>query len=521
MILTLYKARGDMLSLVDKRAIFCCLGCLMKEPSLLSSEKYKLTKDDFRVKGESPFYVIIFAAINNLFNENNEHIDVFSIDSFLSGYSKQYAIFNDNNGIDYLHSSIEQAHIGNFDYYYTRLKKFSLLRDYVEKGFCIKEIYDEDLIEPKEQEIMMQKFESMSIQDIIDHFEAKQVDIRDKYLTDTDSETIHASKDARKLVQKFKEKPDYGISLIGNIQNAIFRGAKLNKLVLRSAPSNLGKTRIALAEAVDMAIDEIYDLKKEEWVYNNQGENVLFITTEMEGESLQPTILAYISGVPEDSIRDAITTEKEDERIEKAIQILERSNLWIEYIPNFDTQIIETKIKQHILNNNAQYIYFDYLHLSLSILEEIANSSKGMRMREDMVLFMFMNRLDQMRKKYNVHIRTATQVNGDWKTTKDADSTVLRGSKALADKATAGIVALSPTKADLEAIEPILRQHFYPEPNVVYHIYKNRETKYKDVKLWLHINYDTMRMTELFLTTNDYKPISIQPKKIVTKQFDF
>lgn len=493
----------------------------MKQPSLLDNEKYKLNRDDFITKGESSFYVIIFAAINNLYRDGNEKLDVFAIDSFLSNYDKQYAIFNENKGIEYLESAIEQSYVENFDYNYNRIKKFSLLRECVKFGFEIKEIYDEDIIDPKEQEKMMAEFDSMEIKDIIDHFESKQIELRNNYLHDTKTETIHAAKNARELIQKFKEEPDYGISLIGNIQNTIFRGAKLNSLVLRSAPSNLGKTRIALAEAVDMAIDEIYDINKGEWVYNNQGENVLFITTEIEGELLQPTILAYISGVPEDSMRDAITTEEEDQRIDRAIQILERSNLWIEYIPDFDTQLIETKIKQHILQNNVQYIYFDYLHLSLSILEEIANSSKGMRLREDMVLFMFMNRLDQMRKKYNVHIRTATQVNGDWKNVKDADSTVLRGSKAIADKATAGIVALSPTKADLEAIQPIIRKCFCQEPNVVYHIYKNRYSKYKDVKLWLHIDYDTMRITELFLTTNDYKLISIKPTEIKTKKFDF
>lgn len=505
------------MSLLEKRSVFQVLGNLMKKPSLLEDSKYKLRKEDFHEEGESQFYVLIFAAINNLFNDGIEEIDVLMIDSFLSSYDVQYKVFNDNDGLDYIQNAIEQSNIRNFDYSYNRLKKFSLLREYKKNGFDIKDIYDENIINPKESEQMMKDFDELTIDKMIEHFDKKLIEITSQFSRSQETQTIHASSSARELLKKYKNAPDYGISLIGNIQNTIFRGGKLKSLGLRSAPSNLGKTRLALAEATDMAIDTIFDLKKNEWVSNNNGENVLFISTEIEGDALQGTILAYISGVPEKKIKDGATTEEEDLRLEKAVEILEKSNFWIEYIPDFDTQLIENKIKQHIIDNQAQYIYFDYLHISMSILEEIANSSNGMKLREDMVLFMFMNRLDQMRKRYNVYIMTATQVNGEWKNSENADSTVLRGSKAIADKATKGIIALSPTTKDLEAIESIMRTGFYPEPNIVYHIYKNRETEYKDCKLWLYVDFDTMRVQELFLTKNNYELISIQPTEIKTE----
>jgi replicative DNA helicase len=516
------------MSIFDKRSVFQVLGNLMKKPSLLDEERFKLNKDDFYSEGESSFYIIIFAAINNLYEQGIEEIDLMMIDTFLSNYDVQYKIFNDNDGLEYLQNALDQSHIRNFEYSYNRLKKFSLLREYKKNGFEIKEIYDEDIIDPKESELMVSEFDKLTIDDMISHFDKKLLEISNQFSKNEETKTIHASSKAKELLQKYKKAPDYGISMIGDIQNSIFRGAKLKSLGLRSAPSNLGKTRIALGEATDMAIDEIYDLTEKKWVSHNNAENVLFISTEIEGDALQSTILAYISGVPEEKIKDGITNEEEDERLEKAVEILERSNFWIEYIPDFDTQLIENKIKQHIIENQAQYIYFDYIHISMSILEELANASKGMKLREDMVLFMFMNRLDQIRKRYNVYIQTATQVNGDWKNSDNADSTVLRGSKALADKATKGIIALSPTKKDLESIEPILKNGFYPEPNIVYHIYKNRETKFKDCKLWLYIDFDTMRQQELFLTKNTYELINIKPTKIKTepkanksKKFDF
>lgn len=500
----------------------------MKKPALLDDNKYKFHQDDFFAEGESSFYVIIFAAINNLYEQDIEEIDLMMLDTFLSNYDVQYKIFNDNDGLEYLQKAIEQSHIRNLDYSYTRLKKFSLLRMYKQNGFDITDLYDESIIDPRASEVMVSEFDKLTIDEMISFFDKKLLEISNHFSKNEETKTIHAADKAKELLQRFKQKPDYGISMIGNLQNTIFRGAKLKSLGLRSAPSNLGKTRIALGEAADMAIDEIYDLDKNEWVSHNNGENVLFISTEIEGDALQSTILAYISGVPEEKIKDGATNEEEDERLEKAVEILARSNFWIEYIPDFDTQLIENQIKKHIIENQAQYIYFDYIHISMSILEELASASKGMKLREDMVLFMFMNRLDQIRKRYNVYIQTATQVNGDWKNSENADSTVLRGSKALADKATKGIIALTPTNKDLESIEPILKKGFYPEPNVVYHIYKNRETKFKDCKLWLYIDYDTMRQKELFVTNNNYELMTIKPTEIKTtpkenkqKKFNF
>ncbi|SNZ10020.1 Replicative DNA helicase [Terribacillus aidingensis] len=503
------------MSLFDKRSAFQVLGNLSQKPSLLDDKQYRLNKDDFNAADESAFYMIIFGAIHNLYNEGLEEVDAIAIDNFLSSYEKQYKVFNENNGAQYIQEAINQSHLRNFEYYYKRLKKFSLLRHYVDQGIDVSDIYDDSIVDPRESEVLMAEFDKKSVADIISDIDRRIFQVTKKFVDSTDSERMHASEGVKELLNKFKETPDYGISLIGNYQNTIFRGGKLKTLSLRSAPSNLGKTRLALGEAADMAIDEMYDWKKKEWLKRGNTENVCFITTENEADELQPTLLAYISGVAETKIKDGDTTEEEDEILQKAVEVLERTNFQIAYIPDFDMQQIETEIKDQILENNIQYIYFDYIHISLQILTELAEASNGMKMREDMVLFMFMNKLDQIRKKYNVFIKTATQVNGEWKNVQNADSTLLRGSKALADKATSGMIALSPTNKDLEAIQPILKNGFYPgAPNVVYHIYKNRHTKFKDMKLWLYVDYDTMRQHELFLTTNNYEMVDISPTNI-------
>lgn len=505
---------------MDKRSIFQCLGGLMKNPKLLDDSKYKLERADFESKRESSFYVIIFAAITNLYEESVEKIGVLEIDSFLSAHEIQYATFNDNNGREYLHRAMEETHSDNFDYYYNRVKKFSVLREYREQGFDIKEVYDDTILNPRMQEDLMKQFNDMSVGDIIDHFEQKQLDIKHRFVIEDRVFSGKAGDGGEELLQKFKDEPDYGISLIGDIQNTIFRGAQARTIGMRSAPSNLGKTRISLAEAVDMAIDEWYDLELNEWVSKGRAERTLFIATETEKNDLEPTMWAYISGVPEERIKDGEFNQEEEKRLRRAISVLENSGLWIDYIPDFDTDLIESRVKQHIYDNNVEYVYFDYVHISATLMEELAAPSAGVRLREDMILFMFVDRLEKICKDLGVWLRTASQVNGEWKHAETADSTLLRGAKNMADKLNFGIIMLTPTKAELEQIEPIIKNRFGKQPNLVYHIYKNRATRYKDCKLWLHIDYDTMRQEELFVTDNHGELIEVRPTQIEVKTND-
>lgn len=82
-------------------------------------------------------------------------------------------------------------------------------------------------------------------------------------------------------------------------------------------------------------------------------------------------------------------------------------------------------------------------------------------------------------------------------------------SKAIADRIDAGYIALAPTKMELEAIKPILANGFYPEPNMIYHLYKCRRGKITRVKVWLHANLGNCRVEDLFVTTFDNELIPV------------
>ena len=158
----------------------------------------------------------------------------------------------------------------------------------------------------------------------------------------------------------------------------------------------------------------------------------------------------------------------------------------------------------------VQYVYFDYLHTSVKLIMQIANMSKGMKLQEYQILYIFASKLKTLANTLQVHISSSTQLNGEYKDTKIKDETLLRGSKSIADRIDIGVISLPPTKDELKGVENILRQGIYPVPNLIYHVYKVRRGKLTRVRLWLHADLGTCRTRDLFVTDNDYNLIPVE-----------
>ena len=73
-------------------------------------------------------------------------ISLNNIMDFLSERPKSEAIYKQNKGDEWLQKISSIATQSTFDYYYGRLKKFSLLRAYDNCGIDVSDIYDIDNI---------------------------------------------------------------------------------------------------------------------------------------------------------------------------------------------------------------------------------------------------------------------------------------------------------------------------------------------------------------------------------------
>ncbi len=499
--------KSKLVSYVNKQAIREILGSLLQEPSLI--REYKIVQNDF----PETFHKLIFAAINNLYKNGAEIIDAVAIDEYLSHYETQYQVFTKNEGINFLEKVQEMALQSNFKYYYDQLKKFSLLRSYAENGIDVSEFFDPDEIDPVTIETQRKLLDEYSLQDIINHYKKKQLKIIAPFISTEGRDSKKAGVGGHEQKEKWKQDTAWGIGYSSAYLTTALHGVRKRRFNVKSAGTGVGKTRSSIADIGYACSPYYYDKALGKWCENPNGtyNGALYIGTEMELlEEIDPILWAYIADVPQDHIEFNMYEEGEEERVDKAIDILEHeANIWFEYVPEYDANTLEEVIEQHKLDHNIEYVWFDYISATVELNSEYASESKvKMVVREDQVLANLSKKLKNFTRKFDVSIDSFTQVTGDFKNEANRDQTIVRGAKSIIDKADGAMIAMPPTEKELKKVEPITRELLNkPAPNLVYSLYKNRGGKWNKIKIWLYIDYSTMRVHDLFVTDYEYKLI--------------
>lgn len=499
--------KSKLVSYVNKQAIREILGSLLQEPSLI--REYKIVQNDF----PETFHKLIFAAINNLYKNGAEIIDAVAIDEYLSHYETQYQVFTKNEGINFLEKVQEMALQSNFKYYYDQLKKFSLLRSYAENGIDVSEFFDPDEIDPVTIETQRKLLDEYSLQDIINHYKKKQLKIIAPFISTEGRDSKKAGVGGHEQKEKWKQDTAWGIGYSSAYLTTALHGVRKRRFNVKSAGTGVGKTRSSIADIGYACSPYYYDKALGKWCENPNGtyNGALYIGTEMELlEEIDPILWAYIADVPQDHIEFNMYEEGEEERVDKAIDILEhKANIWFEYVPEYDANTLEEVIEQHKLDHNIEYVWFDYISATVELNSEYASESKvKMVVREDQVLANLSKKLKNFTRKFDVSIDSFTQVTGDFKNEANRDQTIVRGAKSIIDKADGAMIAMPPTEKELKKVEPITRELLNkPAPNLVYSLYKNRGGKWNKIKIWLYIDYSTMRVHDLFVTDYEYKLI--------------
>lgn len=500
---------------VDVTAIMQVIGCVYNNPQILEFEdKYTITDEDF----PDEFHRTVFGAIYKVYELGAKTITLENLADFLSSRPKSAAIYKKNDGDKWLLKVADVASQLSFDFYYNRLKKMTLLRAYDNYGVDVSDIYDPDnILDIKKKQLQEDLLDNSSLEEIADKVDRKISDIRLKYVDDTTGEAIQAGKGVLQLIQKFKDHPEVGVPLYGRLVNTVTRGARLKKFYLRSAATGIGKTRSMIADACNIACNKIYD-ESFGWINNGTSEPTLFITTEQELEEIQTMMLAFLSNVNEEHIINGEYEGDEEERVIKAGEILESSPLYVEELPDFSLKDVENVIKKNIRDHDVKYIFHDYIHTSLKILEEITKRSGGVKLREDNILFMLSNKLKDICNQYGVFIMSATQLNGDYQEAKTPDQNLLRGAKSIADKIDYGSILLSVKEEDIDALDSILSSNIFEKPTIKMSVYKNRRGRYKGIIMWCKADLGTCRIQPMFCTTYDYELINMDDIKIIVEK---
>ena len=186
--------------LFDKYSCLHTIGCLLLDVNLIDDINRPLDRDDFDVER---FYRIVFVAIYNLIVQGVEKVDEFAIDSYLSQYKEQYKIFEENNGMNYIINAREMASLDNYDWYYHRLRKFSLLRYYEKNHLDTSFIFNPDIEDENGSE--QRKFDEYTETDIVELVEnILTISPKNKYCSNILSKDCQAGEGIDDLIEELK-----------------------------------------------------------------------------------------------------------------------------------------------------------------------------------------------------------------------------------------------------------------------------------------------------------------------------
>lgn len=493
------------------RSVYTVLGILCNAPQTLRNPDLPLNEGDFF----QAFHKNIFSAINNIVYDNPQvtAISPVDIDNYLAQYPQNYKIWEQHKGFEYIESAIKNVNMKTYEGNYWRVKKFAMLRDYVKSGIDVKDLYDYSLTDLKQQEEQMKTLDKMSIDSIIDYFNVRMLNLRDKWSIGERRKSFMAADGIQGILQRLKQEPEMGYPFRNGFYNSIFRGMRFKKFMLRSAGTGVGKTRLSIADMCTVSADEIWDYKQKKYVSNGPSEASLFISTELEQEELQTALIAHISGVDEEVIKNGRYSKEIEDRLNYAIKIIERMPMFIEYIDDFSISDIETIIEQHILEHGIKYIAFDYIQMVPKLARTMQEAFAG-SLREDQILVQLSGALKLLANKYDVYIVSATQVNRNAKEHEMRDTTSLRGGSATADKVDYGVMVFRVTGKDIENLKHIFERPGWNsndmKPNFCHYVYKNRGGSKVGVIIWTKYHGGVIREEELFVTDLDFNLINVE-----------
>lgn len=517
----------DLKELFDTNASIYVLSTLMHNPLLIQDEKYAFVESDFY----KPLQKMVFMAIYNMAQQGVSVINPHDIDLYIKQYDSQYQYYTQQKGYDFVLSCNQMAEgsdIKQFDYYYARLKKLSMLRDLELQGFDTSSFYDpnKDILNKDAED---RKLNATDLKAIPARIRDLLVTIENRHIGKDNGTAQSAAKGIRALVKSLEDNPEVGLPLDGDFTNYAARGARLGKLYTYSAPSGAGKTRYMVANACAISLPYINNEGKLVVRGDSEEENnyqkVLFVTTEQQADEIQTMILAYVSGVNEKNILLGKYTPAEKDRINMALDIIEKysNNFIIEAIPDPSIAMIKARLVKYIVQDEVEYIFYDYIFSSPGLLSEFSDVG----VREDVALMMLSNTLKEVAMSYNIFIQTATQLNDGWSKKEIGlrDQNCLRGSKAIADKIDLGMIGIRIPDEERKQIKAIWEkykqtEHYVgPEPNIVIDIYKNRRGELNGVKIFRFFDYGTLRSKDLFITDASYKAVEGVGKFVYKQSF--
>ena len=253
----------------------------------------------------------------------------------------------------------------------------------------------------------------------------------------------------------------------------------------------------------------VYNRSSQQWEVNGMNEKVLVITTELLREEVQAMMLACVSNINENRLNYFYNelTEDEKNRLEKASMLLKQYPIQICHLPNYNLDDLEIIIEEYVLKYNTKFIFFDYVHLTAKIIEQLKGVGR------DIALLQIMTALKNIANKYGCFIWVGSQLNRSSNQSESKDTQgVFANAYSLMDKVDLSLVVTKPTSDDIDKLFESLKHvdgfRKYLRPNLIQTVIKNRGGQ-NAIRIWAYFNHGTLEEEVVAVTDLENNPISI------------
>lgn len=233
----------------DNLAAQVVLGSLVLHPhEVLSADSmYPLSSRDF----VPTFHKAMFGGLYNFAMTGRDATDIATFEEFLKDYPDLWGSYSSSDGPRFLEECVHTAEGGGFKYYYDRLKKLTLLREYNAIGVDVSWLYDDDnLIDKDKKTEQTLHFEQSSISDLAREIEDRVLLVGTKVATGADDTSVALGDSIFETLNRLESTPEIGMpfsfsdregGVFSSIMNRVTFGARKGKFFLRSAASGVGK----------------------------------------------------------------------------------------------------------------------------------------------------------------------------------------------------------------------------------------------------------------------------------------
>lgn len=218
----------------------------------------------------------------------------------------------------------------------------------------------------------------------------------------------------------------------------ITQGMGSNDLVILVGPSKTGKSTWLLNVTDSLSI--------------KSGLKGLYIDTEMKDDEQEDRLVAIVSGVPFEEIRNGMfgqdtefgQAEDKKKKVFDAIEIIKNTKMFHKYIPDFTIDKVSALIRKYKIQENIDFVIFDYIKLPSGDVNSLNSAQEYQR------LGYFTSCLKDMAGICGIPVISACQTNRNDLNTTDPDASNIGGSYRILQLATKLLFIRNKTPNELE-----------------------------------------------------------------------